>query len=104
MLEEDRFAKVLRSSRRGAAAGPSSMTPEHLRPVLESARDSHLFTVGEHVARAQIPQVVADAIRFGRLTALVRGIVAGDIMRRIVARTIAQQVGNKVERATLPFQ
>ena len=46
-LEEDRFAQVLRS-RRGAAAGPSGMTSEHLRPVLDSVADSHLlFLMGE---------------------------------------------------------
>ena len=44
----------------------------------------------------------------GRLTALqkpgVRGIVAGDVFRRLVARTIAQQLGPAIERATSPFQ
>ena len=34
----------------------------------------------------------------------VRGIVAGDIVRRLVARTIAQQLSTEVERATTPFQ
>ena len=34
----------------------------------------------------------------------VRSIVAGDIVRRLVARTIAQQLGKVVERATAPFQ
>ena len=51
-----------------------------------------------------------SGIRTGRLTALqkedggVRGIVAGDIFRRIVARTIAQQIGKEVEEATSPYQ
>ena len=50
-LEEDRFAQVLRSSRRGAAAGPSGMTSDHLRPVLDSVGDSHLlFMMGEQLA------------------------------------------------------
>ena len=46
----------------------------------------------------------------GRLTALqkpnggVRGIVAGDVFRRLVARFIAQQFGPAIERATSPFQ
>ena len=34
----------------------------------------------------------------------VRGIVVGDVLRRLVARTIAQQIGAAVERATAPFQ
>ena len=110
-LEEYRFAQVLRSSRKGAAAGPSGMTADHLRPVLENRRDTHLlFTLGEKLARAEIPDSIVEAIRLGRLTALqkpsggVRGIVAGDILRRIVARTIAQQISSHVERTTAPFQ
>ena len=34
----------------------------------------------------------------------VRGIVAGDVVRRLVARTISQQLSSVVERATAPFQ
>ena len=34
----------------------------------------------------------------------VRGMVAGDVIRRLVARTIAQQLSETVERATAPFQ
>ena len=33
-----------------------------------------------------------------------RGIVAGDILRRLVGRTLAQQLGKAVELATSPFQ
>ena len=49
-------------------------------------------------------------IRLGRMTALskpdggVRGIVAGDVVRRLVARTMAQQLGKAVEAATAPHQ
>ena len=51
-----------------------------------------------------------QAIRLGRLTALrktgggVRGIVAGDVIRRLTSRTMAQQLGEVVKRATSPFQ
>ena len=34
----------------------------------------------------------------------VRGIVAGDVVRRLVARTISQQLSSAVESATAPFQ
>ena len=46
----------------------------------------------------------------GRMTALrkgdggVRGIVVGDVIRRLVARTISQQLSKTVEAATAPFQ
>ena len=34
----------------------------------------------------------------------VRGIVAGDVVRRLVARTMSQQLSPAVERATSPYQ
>ena len=51
-----------------------------------------------------------EIVRMGRMTALqkanggVRGIVAGDMVRRLVTRTIAQQIRGPVEKATSPFQ
>ena len=42
-LDEDKFRANLRSSRRGTAGGPSGMTIEHLRPLLDSKRDMSLF-------------------------------------------------------------
>ena len=51
-----------------------------------------------------------DVVRLGRMTALqkqdggVRGIVAGDVLRRLVSRTTAQQIMPAVERFTSPFQ
>ena len=61
-------------------------------------------------SRAEIPSDVLTLLKMGRVTALrkpngkIRGIVIGDIMRRLVARTIAQQVVLAVEEATAPFQ
>ena len=51
-----------------------------------------------------------QAIRLGRITALskpdggVRWIVVGDIVRRLVARSIVKQIAKKVEAMTAPFQ
>ena len=48
-----------------------------------------------------------EAIRMGRMTALqkgVRGIVVGDIIRRLVSRTMAQKIRKKVEKATAPIK
>ena len=42
-LEEFQFVVNLRISRRGAVAGPSGMTSDHLRPLLDHVRDSHLL-------------------------------------------------------------
>ena len=110
-LDEDRFYKNLRVAKRGAAGGPSGMTAEHLRPLMDSPRDMKLFfKLAERLARGEVPDVIIQTIRMGRMIALrkvgggVRGIVADDIVRRLVARTMAQQLGPSVEAATSPFQ
>ena len=110
-LDKGKFSKNLRSARRGAAGGPSRMTVEHLQPLLDHPRALHnMFLLAERLARADVPPSIVDAIRQGRLTALrkpsggVRGIVIGDVIRRVVARTLAQQLGPAVEGATAPFQ
>ena len=41
---------------------------------------------------------------FRNQTGGVRGIVVGDALRRLVARTMAQQIAEKVEKATSPHQ
>ena len=69
------------------------MTTEHLRPLLDDAHSTHLFfRMGfENLARAQVSEVAVAADRSGRMTALskddggVRGIVTGDVVRRLVA-------------------
>ena len=110
-LDEFRFARNLRSAKRGAAGGPSGMTVEHLQPLLGHLRDLRSFIrASEQLSRARVPHSIREAVRLGRLTALqkpnggVRGIVAGDIVRRIVARTMSQQLMSEVQHATAPFQ
>ena len=78
---------------------------------MDSTRDTHLlFLVAEILATAQVPPMIVSAIRQGRMTALqkcdggVRGIVTGDALRRLVARTIAQQLRKAVEAYIAPFQ
>ena len=87
------------------------MTVEHLRPLLDSVSDLKLFhSMAEGLARGAVPGVIVEALRVGRLTALrkpcggVRSIEAGDVVRRLVSRTMAQQLGAAVESATAPFQ
>ena len=71
---------------------------------------SLFFKFAEKLAQADVPDAIIPVIRMGRMTALrkgdggVRGIVVGDVTRRLVARTIAQQLGRAVETATAPFQ
>ena len=87
------------------------MTAEHLRVLLDSPSCTSLLgEAASQLAQGNIPEEVVSAIRLGRMTALqkpdggVRGIVVGDVFRRVVARTIAQQYAKLGEAATHPFQ
>ena len=110
-LDEKLLFRCLRSSRRGAAAGPSGMTTEHLRPLLDELSSMQvLFKAVEVFARTEIPDTVIQMVKMVRLRALskpdggVRGIVAGDVFRRLVARTMPQQLSTAVSAATAPHQ
>ena len=64
----------------------------------------------EQLAQGVAPEAAIHAVRVGRLTALlkpdggVRGIVVGDVVRRLIARTISQQMSDAVKVATSPYQ
>ena len=105
-LDAERFIKSIRSARRGAAGGPSGMTTEHLRPMMDNMNDmERLCLLGGIMARGEVPVRVEPAIRLGRMTdGGIRGIVVGDVFRRLIARTMAQQIADAVEAATAPFQ
>ena len=65
-LDEKLFLRCLRSSRRGATAGPSRMTTEHLRPLLDEWSSVQvLFKAGEVFARAEIPDTVIQMVKMG---------------------------------------
>ena len=81
-MDSIEFLTCLRSARRGAAAGPSGMTPDNLFPVLENEGDSEfLCRVASLLSVGQVPETILEAIRLGRMKALskldegVRGIV-----------------------------
>ena len=83
------------------------MTTERLRPLLHEGKSLELFSEVCSLAQAKVPQIVVDMVRSGRLTVLnkpdgVRGIVVGDVIRRL--RTMEQQMAEIVERATAPHQ
>ena len=66
-LDSDRFKRNVRSAKRGAAGGPSGMTMEHLRVLLDSPRDTQsLFVVSELLARGAVPNSIRDIVRIGR--------------------------------------
>ena len=83
------------------------MTSEHLFPLLESEDDMGAFVQSAGILARRHPPLALEVIGRGRMSALkkanggVRGIVVGDVLR---PRTIAQQIGAAVERATAPFR
>ena len=94
-LDEDKLAQNIRKARRGAAPGPSGMTNEHLFSLLESEDDLSLFSQFAGIlARGDIPPNALEVIRRDRMSALrkvdggVRGIVVGDTLHHLVARSL----------------
>ena len=99
-LDFDLFTRNIRSARRGAAGGPSG-TAEHLRFILEShSETAAFFRAAQDLARAEISQDVLVLLRVGRLTALQKpGGGVRDIVRRLVGRSVAQQIAPAVQEA-----
>ena len=63
-LDHVLFKKNLRSSRRGAAAGPSGSTTEHVKVLLDEPRALHsFFLMAEQLSQGQVPTDVVDFIR-----------------------------------------
>ena len=94
-LDQGLLVKNLKSARRGAAGGPSDMTAEHLRPLLDSEADCEKYWfLCQASAQAHIPEEVLTAMRMGRITSLQK--LSGGIS--LVPRTIAKQIGPAVER------
>ena len=62
------------------------------------------------LARADVPAAILEGLRLGRMVALqkpngrVRGLVMGDVLRRLVGRTLVQQMAQHFQDACSPFQ
>ena len=84
------------------------MTCEHLRPLLENHRDSHRFFLMAEQLAQEAPEAGIHVVRVGPFDSFgdggVRGIVAGDLVRRLIAGTMAQQMSDAVKLATSPHQ
>ena len=86
-VDAEDIARDVRSAKRGAAGGPSGMTADHLRLILESEPHSRaLCRAAQDHARAHLPPDAVALLRIGCITVLqkpaggVRGIVCGDIV------------------------
>ena len=87
------------------------MTVQHLRSLLESDRVSQLFfEIEAELSRDNAADGFWDAFREGRMTALaksdddVHDIADGDVFRRLMTRTITQEIDETVQSVTAPFQ
>ena len=101
----------LRRARKGAAPGPSGYTSEVLRLVLDDeGATSQFVAVATRIANAELPPQITQALGLGRIVALqkpngrVRGIVVGDLFRRLVARCLAQTYAPQIHTACKPHQ
>ena len=110
-LPDALIINALRRTRKGAAPGPSGLTAETLRLVLDDADATQAFLQVSHLlAQADLPQQASNAIALGRLVALqkpngrIRGLVVGDLLRRVVSRSIAQHFGQTIHTACSPYQ
>lgn len=88
-----------------------SLTTDTLRLVLDDETTTALFIdVCQQLAEARIPATIARAIGLGRLVAFqkpnggVRGLVIGDVLRRVVSRCIAQLFAGPIHTACSPHQ
>ena len=117
MLNKQKFLENVRSAKRGSAPGRCGTRHEHYRVLLEDIRATdNLYFLAQKLAVGDVPESIRQGLAVAHLTALqkvnetgaptgdVRGIATGIVLRRLVARTIAQQFSDAVLRATSPFQ
>ena len=70
-LCRDRLITNVRTSRKGAAAGPSGCTGEHLRVLLDDEDCAQLLThAARKLASGQVPAAIIPALRLGRMVVL----------------------------------
>ena len=110
-IQRHLLISLLRRTRRGAVPGPSGLTGEALRFVLDDEEATTRFVqVAECLARGQVPVAVSELLGLGRMVALpkanggVRGLVIGDLLRRVVARALAQMFSHQFQSACSPWQ
>ena len=67
VLDVELLMKPLEECEERVGGGPSGITVEHLRPLLESGVSGEVTT---QFARGQVPEEVLPAMRLGRMTAV----------------------------------
>ena len=109
-LDTKLFLSVLREAPKGSSASLTGWRYEHYKVALDTeATAQALAEVAGLYAQARVPATVVKVLSTGALTALlkpngkIRGIVAGDAFRRLVARTLSKQYGKEMEEACAPY-
>ena len=110
-LDAKIFSDCLRTAPKGSSGALSGTRYEFLKLAFDDAATlASLTHIAQIMARAQIPPEVATALSTGALTAIqkpaggIRGIVAGEAMKRLVSKTLAKQFAPELQAACLPYQ
>ena len=110
-LNKGLFLNNVRAAPRGSSAALSGWRNEHWKVLLDHEGSTDLlYLVAAEVAKGNLLEGLAKVLTSGQLVALqkddggVRGIVAGETLRRLVARTLAQQFGEELEKECSPYQ
>ena len=105
------FTKCLKESPSGTAPGPGGCANEFLRVCLDDEESLQLlYLAAQDLASGRAPPEAYDLFMLATMTALskkdggVRGITTGTSFRRLVAKSLARQFGEEVERVCAPFQ
>ncbi|CAK9009117.1 132 kDa protein, partial [Durusdinium trenchii] len=101
-LPTETLITAWRKSRKGTAPGPFGLTAEALRIVLDDEHTKARFLdTCQVLAQASIPPSI-DALQ--KPNGGIRGLVVGDILRRVVARAIAQHFAQDTHAPCSPHQ
>ena len=111
-LDHQKFVANVRGAKRGKSGGCAGLVTEHLRLLLtdEDLGIGSLEEVARFIAQGRVPPHARRALALGRMSGLdkrgvdVRGITTGHTLRRLVARTLAQQFAPQFGDATAPHQ
>ena len=114
-LDRGLYLQNIRRAARGKAADATGRRAEHLKVLLsDESCAGDLAEVAALLASGRaVPERARACFALGNMTALlresvprrkVRGTVAGDVLRRGVARTLAQQFRFRFETACAPYQ
>ena len=121
LLRGDQSSKSFQSSGVGTRMSSSTICEPHVGEQQEALRAcatsicAHFstmlriapssFEISKAFAQAKLPEEIVFVLRMGqKANGGIRGIVVGDVIRRLVAKTLAKQFVTRFEDATKPFQ